>query len=78
MSCVLFLATSFLRFGCRFGSKYKDLPHPDIDFKKFVRAVHDADEASVHSWCPMVKAVSYHIDKKQLGRHLGKGGCVLM
>lgn len=62
----------------RFGSKYKDLPHPEVDFKKFVKAVHDADEASVHSWCPIVKAVSYHIDKKQLGRHLGKGDCVLM
>jgi hypothetical protein len=62
----------------RFGSKYKDIPHPDVDFKKFMKAVHDADEASVHSWSPIVKAISYHIDKKHLAKHLGKKDCVVM
>lgn len=61
-----------------FGSAYKDMPHPDVDWKAFMKAVQAADDASVHSWSPIAKAVSYHIDKKQLSRHLNKPECCIM
>lgn len=61
-----------------FGAKYRDLPHPEVDWKGFVTAVTSADNDSEHSWAPVAKAVSYHIDRKALAKHLGKPECAIM
>lgn len=49
-----------------------------MDWKGFMTIVKAADEAAEHSWSPIAKTISYHIDKKQLAKHLGKKECVIM
>lgn len=63
---------------CSFGDKYKTMPHPEVDWKGFLKTIKLADDAEEHSWSPIARAVSYHINKKALAKHLGHGNCVVM
>ena len=43
-----------------------------------MQAITEADDRTEHSWSPIIKAVSYNIDKKLLPKHLGKPQCCIM
>lgn len=66
-------------YVCRFGStRYKDMPHPDVDFKEFMKTITQADELAEHAWVPMEEMIAYNINKKKLAKHLGQSKCVTM
>ena len=51
------------------------MPHPDVDFKGFMKTISEADDRTEHSWSPVIKAVCYNINKDELRKLLGNTQC---